>query len=188
MKQSKFFDHLRSANKPALAGLTAWIFQPGMRFNSLETWWGERHPRSAPHEGLDLCWYEEADGRINRVDQHLRIPATFAGEIIKIDPDLLGTSIFLGHEIFAPDGRQLYTAYGHTRPLASLHVGNIVAGGEIIATLAAPSGSNNKVLPHLHLTLAWMPRLIAPERLVWQNVGRDPDISLLDPLAICPIQ
>ena len=188
MEQSKFFDYLRAANKPALAGLTAWFFQPGMEFNSLETWWGERQPRSAPHEGLDLCWYEEATGRVNRVDQHLRIPATFAGEIIKIYPDFLGTSIFLGHEIFAPDSRQLYTAYGHTRPLASLHVGNKVAAGEIIATLASPSGSNSRVLPHLHLTLAWMPRLIAPERLVWQNLGLDPDITLLDPLTICPIQ
>ena len=183
---SKFFDYLRASNGPALAGFTEWLFQPGMLFNSRETWWGERQPRSTPHEGLDLCWFAEAAGRISRVDQHLRIPATFAGEIIKIDRDFLGKSIYLGHEICAADGRQLYTAYGHTRPVASLQVGNRVAAGEIIATIAAASGRKTRVLPHLHLTLAWMPVPIAPDRLDWQNLGRYPDITLIDPLSVCP--
>jgi murein DD-endopeptidase MepM/ murein hydrolase activator NlpD len=184
MEQSKFFDYLLASNGPALAGFKSWLFQPGMLFNSLETWWGERQPRSTPHEGLDLCWFADGAGQRRRVAQDLRIPATFAGKIVKLDRDFLGISIYLSHEILAADGRQLYTAYGHTQPLASLQVGQRVAEGEIIATIAASSGKKARVLPHLHLTLAWMPRALATVRLAWQNLGHDPAITLIDPLAI----
>jgi murein DD-endopeptidase MepM/ murein hydrolase activator NlpD len=186
MEPSKFFDYLRASNGPALAGLVTWFFQPGMLFNSLETWWGERRPRPTPHEGIDLCFFKDGAGQVRQVGPDLKIPATFAGEIIKLDRDFLGKSIYLGHEIFAADGRRLYTAYGHTRPVATLKVGNRVAAGEIIATIAPVPGRKTRALPHLHLTLAWMDRAMAPARLTWQNLGHDPDITLLDPLTVCP--
>ena len=184
MEKSKFFDYLLASNGPAMAGFKNWLFQPGMAFNSGETWWGEKQPRPSPHEGIDLCCFEDAGGRINRVDQHIQVPATFAGEIIKIDRDFLGKSIFLAHAIRAADGRRLCTAYGHTRPWANLKVGDRVAAGEIIAAIAASPGKKNRVPPHLHLTLAWIPVSIASARLAWQNLGRDPAITLLDPLSV----
>ncbi|MCX5893891.1 MAG: peptidoglycan DD-metalloendopeptidase family protein [Deltaproteobacteria bacterium] len=184
MEKSRFFDYLRGCNGVALAGFKSWLFQPGMAFKAAETWWGEKQPRSSPHEGIDLCCFEATGGLIHRVDQQLQVPAAFAGEILKIDRDFLGKSIFLAHEIRAADGRRLCTAYGHTRPLAALKVGARVAAGEIIAAIAAAPGKKTGVPPHLHLTLAWIPASIAPERLAWQNLGRDPAITLIDPLAV----
>ncbi len=184
MEQSRFFDNLLASNHPAMLPFKKWLFQPGMEFASLETWWGEKQPRSCPHEGLDLCCFEDAAGQARQVGPDLKIPATFAGKIIRLARDFLGNSIYLSHEILAADGRQLCTAYGHTRPLASLKVGQQVAAGEIIAALAAAKGKSSKVPPHLHLTLAWIPRALDPDRLDWQNLGRDPAITLIDPLAV----
>lgn len=185
---SRFFDYLLAGNQPQMAGFKRWLFQPGMAFDSRETWWGDRKPRAAPHEGLDLCYFEDASGQVKQVDGHTRIPATFAGEVIKIDDDFLGKSIYLGHAILAPDGRRLYTAYGHTRPCAPLKVGQAVAAGEIIALIAAASGSRKATPPHLHLTLAWMPAVLDPERLSWPNLGQDPEITLLDPLMVLKLR
>lgn len=182
---SRFFDYLLQAN-PNLAGFKKWLFQPGMLFNSLETWWGEKKPRATPHEGLDLCWFEDLTGQIKQLDQHIKIPATFAGQIVKIGRDFLGQSIYLRHEIWAADGRQLYTAYGHTEPLAAIQVGKVVAAGEIIAALAAGPGKSPRIPSHLHLTLAWIPVSLSTDRLNWQNLGADRDITLLDPQSILP--
>jgi hypothetical protein len=180
--KSRFFDYLLAGNQPQMAGFKRWLFQPGMLFNAWETWWREQELRPSPHEGLDLCFFEDADGRVQKVNQRTRIPAAFAGEVIKISDDFLGKSIFLGHAIKAPDGRRLCTAYGHIRPLATLKVGQAVAAGEIMAVIAAPLGRGRTITPHLHLTLAWIPAAIAPERLAWPKLGRDPEITLLDPL------
>ena len=120
MEKSKFFDYLLASNGPALAGFKSWLFQPGMEFNSRRTWWGEQQPRSCPHEGLDLCCFEDSRGQLRQVGPDLQIPATLAGKILKLAGDFLGESIYLSHEILAADGRRLCTAYGHTRPLAAL--------------------------------------------------------------------
>ncbi len=181
---SKFFDYLLASNRAELAGFKSWLFQPGMLFNSLETWWGEKKPRAAPHEGLDLCCFADAAGQIKQLDENIKIPATFAGKIVKLDRDFLGESIYLSHEIFSADGRQLYTAYGHTRPLAALQVGQEVAAGEIIAHISAGSGKKTKITPHLHLTFAWIPVPIALDRLNWPNLSTDRSITLLDPRSL----
>ena len=182
--KSRFFDYLLAGNRPPLEGFQRWHFQPGMAFNSRQTWWGEKQPRSCPHEGLDLCCFEDSRGQLRQVGPDLQIPATLAGKILKLAGDFLGKSIYLSHEILAADGRQLCTAYGHTRPLASLQVGQPVAAGEIIAALAAAHGKKTRVPPHLHLSLAWIPVAIDPDRLDWQNLGRDPAITLIDPLSV----
>jgi murein DD-endopeptidase MepM/ murein hydrolase activator NlpD len=184
MEKSKFFDYLLAGNGLASPAFQSWLFQPGMEFASLETWWGKKQPRSCPHEGIDLCCFEDAAGQLRQVGQDLKIPATFAGKIIRLARDFLGKSIYLSHEILTADGRQLCTAYGHTRPLASLQVGQQVAAGEIIAALAAANGKKTRVPPHLHLTLAWIPLAIDPNRLDWQNLCRDPAITLIDPLSV----
>jgi Peptidase family M23 len=184
MEKSEFFDYLLASNGPALAGFKRWLFQPGMAFNSRQTWWGEKQLRSCPHEGIDLCCFEDSRGQLRQVGPDLRIPVTWAGKIIKLARDFLGKSIYLGHAILAADGRQLCTAYGHTRPLASLEVGQPVAAGDIIAALAAAPGKKSRVPPHLHLSLAWIPVALDPDRLDWQNLGRDPAITLIDPLSV----
>ena len=91
------------------------------------------------------------------VDQHTQIPAAFAGHIVKIDRDFLGKSIYMSHAIFTAGGRQLLSAFGHTVPRDSLQTGHYVAAGEIIATISGFPGKKTNLVPHLHLTFAWVP-------------------------------
>jgi hypothetical protein len=181
--KSRFLDYLLAHNQPAMAGFKGWVFKPGMGFNSREQWWA-RQNRPTPHEGLDLCCFADTAGRIHNVDRRLKIPATFAGVIVKIAPDFLGKSIYLAHKIVADDGRQLYTAYGHTDPVATLQVGRTVNEGEIMARLSGVSAQKTAILPHLHLTLAWLPVPFPPRRLTWKNLATDPAIVLIDPLTV----
>ena len=110
-----------------------------------------------PHEGLDLYSFEDAGGRVKTVDQHTKIPAAFAGHIVKIDRDFLGKSIYMSHAIFSAGGRQLLSAFGHTVPRDSLKPARQVAAGEIIAAISGFPGKKTNLLPHLHLTFAWVP-------------------------------
>jgi Peptidase family M23 len=181
--KSWFLYYLQASIHHRMPGFKKWRFEPGMLFNSSETWWGDKNPRATPHEGLDLCFFEDRAGKIKNLNKEINLPAAFAGEVIKIGRDFLGKSIFLGHEIFSEDRRQLCSAYGHTRPQANLSVGRKVAAGEIIAVISS-SGPNTAVPPHLHLTFAWIPVPIDPDRLNWQNLGRDPAITLIDPLSV----
>ncbi len=182
--KSRFFEYLLAINQPCLAGFTQWIFLPGMLFNSSEQWWGEKKPRSAPHEGLDLCCFANATGEITALDGRIKIPAAFAGEVRKIDRDYLGKSIFISHAIFDGKNRQLYTIYGHTQPGAAVCAPGGVAEGEIIGVIADLPERKTALLPHLHITVAWIPLLASLEVLAWKHLGNDERITLLDPLLI----
>jgi hypothetical protein len=108
----------------------------------------------ACNRGLDLYTFADVHGRVRRVGEHTRITAAFGGTIVKIDRDFLGKSIFMGHELFADDGRQLVSAYGHTDPMATVALGKEAAAGEIIAAIAGGSGRKTSVPLHVHLTFA----------------------------------
>ena len=182
--KSPFFKYLVAHNRPHLDNFKQWIFLPGMLFNSSEKWWGNQGRRVTPHEGLDLCSFEDIDGKQKTLDRHTKIPAAFAGEIVKIDPDFLGQSIHISHEIFDECGRQLYSAYGHTAPLDSLQIGSRVAEGETIAVISDFSGKKLAILPHVHITFAWIPVPIADHDLNWANLGKNAGITLIDPLSV----
>jgi murein DD-endopeptidase MepM/ murein hydrolase activator NlpD len=181
--KSRFLEYLLANNQPYLAGFRKWVFLPGMLFNATEQWWGDKKPRSVPHEGLDLCCFEDADGEVRRFAGSLKIPAAFAGKTQKIDNDFLGKSIFISHEIFDGKNGQLYTIYGHTEPVAGGALRS-VAAGEIIGVIADRPGRNPTLLPHLHITVAWVPVRYPLEQLTWQHIGTDERITLLDPLLI----
>ncbi len=145
--KSPFFNYLVANNRPHLDNFKEWIFLPGMLFSSLEKWWGDQGRRATPHEGLDLCSFAEVNGSTKNLDHHTKIPAAFAGEIVKIDPDFLGKSIYISHAIFDDRGRQLYSAYGHTTPLDSLKIGSNVAEGETIAVISDLPAKNSPSFP-----------------------------------------
>ncbi len=171
-------------NRPQMDGLKKWVFHPGMLFNSPEKWWGDQGTRYTKHEGLDLYSYADANGAIKTVDRHTRIPAAFAGEIVKIDPDFLGKSIYISHEIFSVGGRRLISVYGHTVLRESLSAGQQVAAGEIIGRISVFSDKKTTLVPHLHITFAWVPVQLALNQLDWKNLGADPGITLIDPLSV----
>jgi murein DD-endopeptidase MepM/ murein hydrolase activator NlpD len=182
----RFFDLLLAANRPHLDGFHHWLFHPGMLFQSRQQWWAREKPRSTPHEGLDLCWFEDISGTRRSLDHTTLIPAPCSGTVVKISPDFLGQSIFLACAIVLAEDRRLYTAFGHTDPRAGLDVGQQVLEGDIIATVSTPDISKTTVPPHLHLTLALTPDTVTLDQLAWDNIGTDPSITLLDPLAVFP--
>ena len=182
--QSKFMEFMVAHNRPRMDGFEKWIFHPGMLFHALEKWWGDQGQRPAPHEGLDLYRFADAGGITKTVDQHTQTPAAFAGHVVKIHRDFLGKSIYMSHAIFASGGRQLISAFGHTVPRDSLKIGRYVAEGEIIAAISGFPGKQTNLLPHLHLTFAWAPVDVSPAQLTWENLGNDPGIMLIDPLAV----
>ena len=154
-----------------------------MLFNSHEEWWGDKKRRTAAHQGIDLCFFEDTAGHIYHIDISLKIPAPFNGEIVKIEKDFLGKSIYLRHDIFADGTRQLYTILGHTHPFPGVSVGAKVAAGEVMAQLAGVPQKTN-VLPHLHLTLAWIPVAFNPEQLNWRHLAEDRMITFIDPFSV----
>ena len=91
----------------------------------------------------------------------------------------------MSHEIYCGRTTGSFTPLMVTpSPRRAIEVGKQVAAGEIIAVIAADPVKKSKVLPHLHLTLAWMPVAMHPDRLDWQNLGNDPAITLIDPLSL----
>jgi hypothetical protein len=181
---SKFMDFMVGHNRTQMDRFMNWVFQPGMRFQASEKWWGDRGRRPAPHEGLDLYSFADEAGRVKTVDPQTQIPAAFGGHIAKIHPDFLGKSIFMSHEIFAQGDRRLLSAFGHTVPRDTLKVGQYVAAGESIGTIAGIFGKSTDLPAHLHLTFAWVPADVTPDRLTWKNLVDDPGITLIDPLTV----
>ena len=181
---SNFMEFMLEHNRSQMAGFKQWVFQPGMRFQALQKWWGDQGRRTAPHEGLDLYSFEDGSGMIKTVDQSTQIPAAFAGHIVKIQPDFLGKSIFMSHAGVMAGDRRLVSAFGHTVPRNSLSPGHFVAAGEVIAAISGFPGKKTDLLPHVHLTFAWVPADFSPDQLTWKNLGNDPGIRLIDPLTV----
>ena len=182
--QSQFMEFMLEHNRPRMDGFKSWVFHPGMRFHALGKWWGDQGPRTVPHEGIDLYSFEAAGGRVKTVDQQTQIPAAFAGQVVKIDRDFLGKSIYISHAIYTAGGRQLLSAVGHTIPRDGLKTGQQVAAGEIIAAVAGFPGKKTNLPPHVHLTFAWVPVDFRVDQLTWNNLGHDPGITLIDPLTV----
>ena len=114
--------------------------------------------RAVPHEGLDLYSFADAGGRIKTVDQQTQIPAAFAGQVVKIDPDFLGKSIYISHAILY--GRRpaaVVRVWTHRPPGVPANRPDQVAAGEIIAAVSGFPGKKTSLPPHLHLTFAWVP-------------------------------
>ena len=118
------------------------------------------------------------------MDQQTQIPAAFAGQVVKIDRDFLGKSIYISHAIYTAGDRQLLSAVGHTVPRDGLKTGQQVAAGEIIAAVSGFPGKKSNLPPHVHLTFAWVPVDFSVDQLTWKNLGTDPEITLIDPLAV----
>ena len=90
----------------------------------------------------------------------------------------------MSHAGVTAGDRRLLSAFGHTVPRDSLSTGHYVAEGEIIGAISGFPGKKTDLLPHLHLTFAWVPADISPDRLTWENLGNDPGIRLIDPLTV----
>ena len=106
------------------------------------------------------------------------------GKIIKVDDDYIGKSVYVSHKIYGSHKRQLYTVYSHTRPYSSVVAGSRVSVGDIIATIEDAGKKKAKMLSHIHLSMAWIPRPFACENLNWQAMNDPRMVTLCNPLEV----
>jgi murein DD-endopeptidase MepM/ murein hydrolase activator NlpD len=182
LTKSRFTEMLIEANTPDPEAFKCWAFCPGMVFGSTDKWWGDHGQRDFPHEGVDLCLYENFDGQLLRLDATTRIPVIAGGVVRAIFKDYLGRAIIVEHDDFQNGEGTCLSVYAHTLPREDLRPGVPVRAGDIIATIADTRRSKAKILPHLHLSLGRPSPDLVYEPFVW-NIMRDPDqVALLDPM------
>ncbi len=181
-QDTRYGELVVACNEWREAPFERWAFFPGMFFLDREKWWGDKGPRATPHEGIDLCIHTDRGGRAFALGEATRVPAMFDGEIIKIEKDYLGQSVYVGHPIDDGRGRSLCTMYGHTRPADHIRAGTRIRRGDIVATLTERKKKSTGPRPHLHLTMAWISPERASQELEWKTL-HDPAIAvLIDPL------
>ena len=158
-------------------GFKEWVFYPGMLFQHLHTWWSNGAVRPTPHEGIDICFFRDETGQVRRLGGNTKVPVMYDGEIIHIHDDFLGESVYVKHNINDNRGNVLYTIYGHTVPVKHHDVGGTVCEGDFIATVSATT-KNRKVLPHVHITMAWLPESFSCKKLNWETIS-NPHLAIL---------
>ena len=184
LPRTRFAEYLRGHNSLDENGFEKWIFHPGMLFNSTNRWWGDGGSRDNPHQGLDLCLYRDRNGEDHTLDEKMKIPMIYDGEIANIINDYIGKSIFLIHYTCDGKGNQLCTIYGHTEPYNGFVRGKTLNEGDVIATIKDTREKKVDIMPHLHVSLAWVPKSLPYNKLNWKTIS-DPGIAtLLNPLEL----
>jgi hypothetical protein len=181
---SRFCENLVRLNNLAAQGFAAWVFYPGMLFKAQDTWWGDRGRRSSPHEGMDFCLYRDASGAIHCLDKKIRIPVVFKGHIKHIIDDYLGRTLFVAHDIHDSVGNQCYTIYGHIAPVAGIAPGDTIREDEIVAAIADTEARTLFILPHVHISVAWIPENFPADHLAWERMSPRHHIILVNPLDV----
>jgi hypothetical protein len=179
--ESKFKTFFTKHNNFHTYGFKEWIFYPGMLFQDTEAWWTDNSFRPAPHEGIDLCFYRDNTGQVRRIGNGTKIPVMYTGDIVHIHDDFLGKSIYVKHSINDKSGNALHTIYGHTVPRNRHDTRKRAREGDIIAEIAALS-ENSKILPHIHITMAWIPETLSCKKLNWEIIGNPRLVTLCNPL------
>ncbi|MFC1995568.1 hypothetical protein ACFLVM_01640 [Chloroflexota bacterium] len=185
---SGFEKRLRYCNGLDASGFETWAFLPAMLFGSRSKWWGTQGKRDRPHEGLDLCLYRTKERKIRHLGKNTKVPVIFEGEIVKVEDDYLGKSMFMSHGFYDSQGSRLHTIYGHIKPYNFMHVGKELSGDDIIGTIADARKSTGAVPSHIHISVAWIPNTLCSQDLNWKVLADLSIVTLLDPLSviICP--
>ncbi|MCF6155024.1 MAG: hypothetical protein E3K36_07180 [Candidatus Brocadia sp.] len=180
--KSRFNEFLIRYNDLHKSGFEEWIFYPGMLFHDPCKWWEDGGVRYKPHEGLDFCFYRDKAGQNHSLDEKTVIPVMYAGEIIHIDDDFLGKSIYVTHDICDDRGNRLYVIYGHTNPFHGIGTGKTLNEGDTIATIADTGKKRAKIPSHLHISMVWLPESFPYEKLDWETLGDCSTVTFCNPL------
>ena len=188
LPRTRFTEYLVRHNSLDERGFENWIFHPGMLFNSSNRWWGDGGSRDNPHQGLDLCLYRGRNGEDYTLDEKTKIPLIYDGEVVNIINDYVGKSIFLIHDTYDGKGNQLYSIYGHTELCNDLDKGKTLNEGDVIATIKGTREKKMDIMPHLHVSLAWVPKSLPYNKLNWKTISDPGIVTLLNPLDLIVCQ
>ncbi|MCF6148303.1 MAG: M23 family metallopeptidase [Candidatus Kuenenia sp.] len=182
MQKSRFHHFFLQQNEFDRFGFDEWVFYPGMLFNDSQKWWAGRDVvRRSPHEGIDFCFYRDSTGLICNLDEKTKIPVLFEGKVVRIHNDFLGKSVYVQHNVHGKQEQSLFTIYGHMTPLSGLAQGDFLQEGDILATVAN-TRECTKILPHAHITVAWISESFPHEKLNWEAISNPHLATLCNPL------
>ena len=179
---SSFTARLIYGNKLDALAFEHFVFYPGMLYATSDKWWGKPGSRHASHEGLDLCFFQTADGRFGRLDDSIRIPMAEDSRIVRIMDDFLGKTVVAARKPPDAGGRRFYTLYAHIRPEEGLTEGDRLARGEMFARIAPVSASGPPLPPHLHVSMAWADQLPDCRDWRWKLLNQCGSGCFIDPL------
>lgn len=181
-KKSCFCKNFIKINNLDKIEFDEWFFHPGMLFNNINKWWAPYDYRKTPHEGVDFYLFKDKKGSCSNIQIETKIPIIFEGEVVKIDNDFLGKSIYLSHDIFNDNNCKLHSIYAHTAPHHLIKIGNTLDKNEIISTLAPTKTQKQKIPPHLHLSTVWLPDSTQYNKLNWETINNPQIATLCNPL------
>ncbi len=176
--KSSFTRSFVMLNRLERSGFAHWVFKSGMEFETSDKWWDGECSRVTPHEGLDFCCFEDRNGKLVNLVAKSIVPAMYAGTVVSIFKDLLGSSILVAHD-FLEKGRRLYSIYAHTSAFKTIQTGTLVKAGEAIAMICAVE--NKSILSHLHLSVIWAEES-AIANLDWQTMHLANGVISCNPL------
>ncbi len=140
------------------SGFKCWVFRPGMLFGDGREWWGDKSRRRTVHEGLDFATGLLPGGTISNVPEGIRVRSLAAGEVVAILDDFVGKTVVIRHPVVCRfEGEVFHTLLSHIQP----QVGRLdhVSKGQTVGAIG--KSTNTSAPPHLHLTGAWIPKILA---------------------------
>jgi len=175
-EKSDFYQYLIKINNLAEHGFKRWEFLPGMLFNDVEKWWGDKGLRARPHEGIDIYGFENYSGQTITLNEDTQIPVMYDGKIVHVFDDFLGKTVNVIHKTNGTQASSFHSLYAHVNPLANLEVGNTVLAGEVIGRIAAA-----RVAPHLHISTLSVSKGVSPEWITWESIINQEMVTLYNP-------
>ncbi len=176
-----YFQYVEAANE-SLAGVKNFCFYPGMLFKSREKWWPDSGIRPTEHEGVDICYYIDKNGKEQKFTPNTKIPVMAEGEVFAFCKDFLAHSVFIDHGI--SDSLRLLSVYAHIVSLPNLAIGQEVKAGEVVGMVADTTGRKNRIPAHVHISLLRLPLTVPADMLDWNYICHSDQVSLIDPLSM----
>lgn len=179
MKQNQ--ENRLAAIRLPIPGCDSWPQPEGSRFGDLNLWWSQGRRRAHPHEGVDFIAPPGPHGIAPAADP-TTIRAIAPGVLVAKGQDFLGTSLWLRHPLAEPTtGGWLHSVYGHLQPHPELALGQELAVGAALGTVAF--GQTSREVPsHLHFSLAWLAAALRPAELNWETIQQAAPGCFFDPL------
>lgn len=176
-----YFQLIENSNDP-LHGTVAYILYPGMEFRSDVKWWPDNGRRPTLHEGLDICYYYDAQRNEQAITPEFKVPVMASGSIFNICKDYLGYTVFFDHE--HQQSFRFLSVYAHIIPYRDINIGDNLDVGSIIGTVADTTGRKNRMPAHLHVSLMHVIHEVSAEKFDWDLMCYSKQASLIDPLSM----
>lgn len=179
--RDRFFHDLIDVN--GISDISRWFFYSGMLFGSDDKWWGKGGVRPSPHEGLDICFFHDSLGGLEKLDGSVLIPVMDDGVVFDISSDdFIDSSIFVRHDHKDSNGCFLHSVYAHSHPASGLSPGQTIRYGDVVASMGDPKKRNLTIPAHIHVSMVYLPEDYPKDLLSWNILSMSYQARLVDPI------